>query len=394
MIRWVQAWGQAHTDLSAFSFSDRQRTVRLVIRSAISGDRVRVRLSDRYGKMPLAIRGVSAAPCDENGVLTGDGVDLSAPQKLETGGSVLTGAGALKIEAGEYFCVSVCVAGPLRSGDQLSDAKCVIMAGDRRHAIVPRVLPRFKDRLRLAAQALLRLPLHPPVPLIETVELYNSDGASSVVVFGDSLSQQGYWVNPFAARLAETYPGRYSVINRSIGGNRVLRDTSPAFPLKGYYGERALARLERDVLRYVDVSHVVMEIGINDLIQYASISGFPSEKPDIDELTGGIFAMARRMRSRGIKVMGTTLIGFRDCADGSDEKSRLCDEVNARIRENASAFDVLFDMNGVTADPERPQHTFAGYLGGDKLHFNVAGGEAVAQAVDLTFFEPEAGGQA
>ena len=387
MQQWVQTWGQSHTALSAFSFADDCRTLRLVLRSNISGTAIRVRLSNEYGEGIVLLGGVCAAPCDEEGVLTGDSVDLSAPNELLAGESVTTGEAPFALQSGGYFCVSVCIrGGALQSGNQLNNALCLCMPGDRRHSIFPDDMRRFKDRLQKAACKLLRMKLPAPIPLFDTVELLNDDGASSIAVFGDSLSQQGFWVNPFEDRIRDAFPGRFSVINRSIGGNRVLRDTSPAFPFKGYYGVRALNRLGRDVLRYPDVSHAILEIGVNDLIQYGSVSGRANEKPDIDILTQAIFSMAADMRDRGIRVMGMTLVNFRDCFDGTQEKSNLADQVNAILREHADAFDALFDLNEVTADPNKPQHALRAYLGGDKLHFNDKGGQVVADAIDLDFF--------
>ena len=96
--------------------------------------------------------------------------------------------------------------------------------------------------------------------------------------------------------------------------------------------------------------------------------------------------MAADMRARGIRVMGTTLPYLIDHIDGTKEKSDLVDQVNEALRTRADAFDALLDLGAVTADPDRPQHAKRAFLGGDKLHFNEAGGHAVADAVDLDFF--------
>ena len=387
MQQWVQTWGQSHTALSAFSFAGGCRTIRLVMRTAISGTAIRVRLSNACGREAVILGGVSAARCDENGVLTGDSVDLDAPAFLPAGTAETTGEGALRLAPGGFFCVSVCVnGGALQSGNLMNNAKALMMRGDRRHSIFPDDLPRFKDSLQSLACGVLRMKLPHPIPLFETVELLNADGASSIVVFGDSLSQQGFWVNPFEARIRAAFPGKFSVINRSIGGNRVLRDSSPVFPLKGFYGVRSLNRLGNDVLQYDDVTHAVLEVGVNDVLQFGTISGRSSEKPDIDILTQGIFSMAADLRAKGIRVMGTTLPYLIDHMDGTKEKSDLVDQVNEILRTNADAFDALLDLGAIIADPDKPQHAKREYLGGDKLHFNEKGGEAVAGAVDLDFF--------
>lgn len=387
MERWVQTWGQAHTALSAFSYSDACRTFRLLINTAVGGKCVRVRLSNVHGDAAVTLGGVCVARCDENGVLCGDSVDLDAPRTLAAGESIVTGSGKLDLQPGDWFCVSLCVqSGELQSGNLENTARCLILSGDSRHAIYPNPTTRLKETVRKGACRLLRIQLKPPVPLFETVELLNDTGASSIAVFGDSLSQQGFWTQPFERRIRARFPGRFSVINRGINGNRVLRDTSPVFPLHGFYGVRGVNRLQRDVLQYPDVSHAILSLGVNDLIHYASISGKPQEKPDVDVLCEAILSLSDRMRETGIRVMGCTLVNFRDCIDATDEKADLCDQVNAVLRQNENRFDSLFDLNAVVADPARPQHTRLDYLGKDKMHFNILGGAAVADAIDLGFF--------
>ena len=391
MKQWVQAWGQAHAPLSAFSFGNQCRTVRLVLRTAVSGEKIRVRLSNEYGKTDVLLSGISAAPCNETGVLTGDGVDLPVVKKISAGESVTSGEAALRLHAGDHFCVSLCVReGKLTSGNLMSGVNCLLLSGDRRHSIYPNDRPRLNDSVRHFATNLLSIPLQTPIPLFETVELLNADGARSIVVFGDSLCQQGFWVNPFAERVREAFPGKFSVINRSIMGNRVLRDASPVFPLKGFYGKRAMTRLERDVLQYPDVSHVILMLGANDLLHYATINGRPNEKPSPMQLLDGVFSLAETMQSHGLRVMGCTLVNFRDCVDATQEKSDLCDLVNTLIRANADRFDAFLDLAAVTGDPEHPQHTRPEYVGGDNMHFNARGGKAVAEAIDLTFFKESA----
>ena len=79
-------------------------------------------------------------------------------------------------------------------------------------------------------------------------------------------------------------------------------------------------------------------------------------------------------------------INLIDHIDGTKEKSDLVDQVNEILRTNADAFNALLDLGAIVADPEKPQHAKRDYLGGDRLHFNEKGGNAVADAVDLDFF--------
>ena len=139
-------------------------------------------------------------------------------------------------------------------------------------------------------------------------------------------------------------------------------------------------------MQYADITHAVLEVGVNDVLQFGTVSGRANEKPDIDILTQGIFSMAADMRAKGIRVMATTLPYLIDHIDGTKEKSDLVDQVNEILRTNTDAFDALLDLGAIVADPDKPQHANRDFLGGDKLHFNEKGGQAVADAVDLEFF--------
>ena len=63
-----------------------------------------------------------------------------------------------------------------------------------------------------------------------------------------------------SANTANTAP-RLAMVNRGIGGNRLLRD-----PVSyGGFGRAALARFDRDVLATSGVAYLIVLIGINDI---------------------------------------------------------------------------------------------------------------------------------
>lgn len=111
-----------------------------------------------------------------------------------------------------------------------------------------------------------------PIPLYDSVEVYNTEGADSVVVFGDSISQQGFWTNPFEESLRAAYPGRYSLINKSVMGNRLLHDCSPIFVARGLYGRKATTRIADDLYPYENIKYVILFLGVNDIFKFGTIN--------------------------------------------------------------------------------------------------------------------------
>ena len=59
--------------------------------------------------------------------------------------------------------------------------------------------------------------------------------------------------------------------------------------------------------------------------------------------------------------------------------------VNDWIR-TGGAFDGLIDFDAITRDPDHPARLLPAYDGGDHLHLNDAGFQAMADGIDLALF--------
>lgn len=359
--------------------------------SAVSGSAVRVRFSNKAGKNPVTVGSVTACACDAQGTFSGKPVEITVDSSrsftLPVGGKAVSDAADLNVEAGGYFCVSVYVEkGSLTSGNLLSNVNIITAKGERTSDSVLPNEPRTRDSVRKLACKVLGMFLHKPIPLFDSVELLNGEGASSIVVFGDSISQQGFWTNALDRRIRETYPGRYAVINKSIMGNRVLRDYSPKFICKGLFGQRGTERIKDDVFPYDDVEYVVFALGINDFLQYGTITTPKSEKPDVAEFCEAVKHLTLEIQSRGIKVIMLTMLPFGDFADYKPEKEVLRNEANVWLRENKALFDGFYDQSALCSVPGREGFINLDYVGPDKLHPNERGGSFIADSMDMAFF--------
>ena len=74
---------------------------------------------------------------------------------------------------------------------------------------------RIRDKVREIASIVLKMYFHKPIRLFQSGKVLNELDAKSIIVYGDSISQQGYWTNAFAERIYEAFPEKYSVINKS-----------------------------------------------------------------------------------------------------------------------------------------------------------------------------------
>lgn len=389
--KWVQVWGQAHSALSFFYYPSCKKTYRLVIKAPLSGSQVRFELSNECAKENVLIGALSVAKCDENGNIIGEAKRVTVKGLggfwLLIGQVCVTDPIKLDLAANEYFCVSVYVKkGALRSGNLIDDVKLITTKGNRVNTKEANDQKRIRDSVRKVASKVLGMYFHKPIPLFQSIQVLNNTASSSIVVYGDSISQQGYWTNLFNNRIRNEFLGKYSVINKSIMGNRVMLDFSKRFICKGLFGISAINRLERDILNYSDVEYVIFALGINDFLQYGTITTPKSEKPVVKEVFDTVVAITKKLNERGIKVIIFNILNFGECVDSRPEKEKMVHEYNKLLQENKALFHAVYDQASLCVNPDKPTCSKLEYLGGDKLHPNMAGGKIVADNIDLNWF--------
>ena len=301
---------------------------------------------------------------------------------------VCTDSVDISLTTGEYFCISAYVEkGALRSGNLIDNVELLTVKGDVTKEKSIANQRRVRDSVREVASKVLKMYFHKPIPLFQSVQVLNSTKASSIIVFGDSISQQGYWTNAFSKRIYDAFPGRYSVINKSIMGNRVRLDWHKRFICKGLFGISGLNRLDRDVLNYDDCEYVIIALGTNDFLQYNTIAAPKSEKPTPQQVLDAFKHIADRLREKGIKLIVFNVLNFGECADSRPEKEAMVTEFNKLLEENKDYFHAVYDQASLVVNPDKPTCSKKEYLGKDYIHPNIEGGKIVADNVDLKWFE-------
>lgn len=389
--KWVQTWGQAHSALSFFYYPSCPKTYRMVISSAISGKAVRLELSNECAKNDVKIGAVTVANCDKNGSFSGSyktvTVNGQASFTIRKGEVVKTDPVDLAVDVDGYFCVSAYVEeGALRSGNLIDNVDLITVKGNVTAEKAIANETRTRDGVREVASKVLGMYFHKPIPLFQSVELLNETGATAITVFGDSISQQGYWTNAFTERIRKEYKGRYSVINKSIMGNRVRLDFGKRFIAKGLFGISGLNRLQRDVLSYEDTEYVIFALGTNDFLQFATLMSPKSEKPTAKEVLDAVVLISEKLKAQGKKLIVFNILNFGGYADSTPEKEELVNEYNRLLEENKDKFYAVYDQAVICRDPDKPNRSRKEYLGKDLLHPNKLGGQVVSDAVDLELF--------
>lgn len=226
----------------------------------------------------------------------------------------------------------------------------------------------------------------------------------SVVMFGDSITDgfqgQSNVVSEDFATVDQNvrYPDflqhrldrrgiPLSVLNLGIGGNRVLADG-----LQSQGGPAALTRYDVDALAQAGVSDVVVMEGINDIGQgHAGMNDIPvtySQEGGVtaEQLIAAYRTLIRRTHRAGIRISLGTIApsgGMIVPTYGNESADDLRREVNRWIR-NQHRSDSITDFDAAVRDPRDHSRIRPRYDGGDHLHFSPAGNRALAGAVKVS----------
>lgn len=387
---WVSAWSTAiHTPLPFPGLPPspvfENQTLRMIVRPAIGGDRVRIRLSNAFGTTALAIAGVHIAltkqdatiiPESDRALTFGGRSTVSIPP----GAPILSDPVDLKISGFNEVSVS------LYLKDKIPTSSMHFWAQHPTYISEP---GDFTGK--------------PDVPNAKTnsswywisdLEVWADDSVGAAVAFGDSITdgvgakQGDYtdWPDILAKRLAaQQGQPPLAIVNEGIGGNRVLYDGA---------GVSALARFDRDVLVQPGITTIIVLEAINDIgwphMKPRARNGeTPKEMPFVHQLVStqdliaGYQQLIDRAHQHGVRVLGGTLTPYEGAEYYSEDGEATRQEVNRWIRTSGT-FDGFIDFDKAVQDPNHPAKFLPQYDSGDHLHPSAAGFNAMADAVDLT----------
>lgn len=375
--RWVVTWAASPQE-AAEPLKTSGQTLREIVHTSIGGDRVRVRVSNACGTLPLLIGAAHLA-------IRGQGASIAAgtDRVLTFGGSpsIYIPSGALVVS--DPVALAVPELGDLAVSLFLPDP--VILMTEHTGSEQTTYVTSRGDFT--GAPLLVKPTTTRSWYLLSDVEVLAPAGSGAIVALGDSITD-GYgstldtnrrWPDYLAERLkAAGGPRRLAVVNEGIAGNALLHE---------YIGTNALARLDGDVLALPGAKYVIVLEGINDI-------GGPTlrlkllEEVRPDQIIGAYRQIIDRAHAQGLKVFGGTLLPFEGAkldnyfTPGGEAKREV---VNAWIRASG-AYDGVIDFDRALRDPAHPTRLLPLYDSGDHLHPSDQGYEAMAVAVDLSLF--------
>ncbi|NGN65213.1 SGNH/GDSL hydrolase family protein [Streptomyces sp. A7024] len=379
--RWSTAWAgspvSGETSTAACPSADglRDQTVRNVVTTGAAGDRIRIRLSNSFGKEDLRVGHATVARQGAGAALEpGSLRELTFSGKksvdVPAGEELFSDPVDLSVKDLARLSISVYVpeaTGPVTNHNLGMQHSYISGAGD--HAGSADAAP-YQTSITC-------------MMLVDGVDVVSGrDAAGTIVTLGDSitdghsstLNADRRWPNNLVRRLNERPGADPAVASAAISGNEVLVDRVPV-----YFGISALNRLDRDVLAQSGAKSVIMLEGINDI---------GAASADAKSLIRGYQQVIDRVHARGMKIYGGTLVPFMGSNGkyggdyGSEYGERQRQAVNKWIR-TSGAFDGVIDFDKTVRDPAKPAYMLPAYDSGDHLHPGDKGYEAMAETIDL-----------
>ena len=378
-VPWTVTWAAAPQPPlpgNAETFANGQ-PIRLVVRTSVGGERVRVRFSNLFGTVPLRINAARIA-------LRGQGAEIDASSDHQVtfinattatvapGREVISDAVDFAMPAFADLAITFWLTGEQTATTTHILAQQTGYVGDSHaEAGTPFKVARTLDSW----------------PFLASVEV-QAPGATTIAVLGDSTvdgdgstaDANKRWPD-FLAQRFNSDRSRVGVANLGLIGNRLLADSPADSDFGNALGHAGVDRLGGDLERLPEVRCVILRIGVNDI-------GFPGSFAPKDppmtaaRLIEGYRRAAGVARAKGARVVGTTITPFEGTKfDGyySVSKDKVREEVNAWMRTTRD-FDAVIDADALLRDPAHPSKLLAAYDSGDHLHPGDAGSERLAEA--------------
>ena len=373
--RWLATWTASPSDAPRRPPRDSvdrtptfvNQTMRLIVRTSIGGDRVRIHLSNEYGDQPLVIDAAHVAVRE-----SGASIDAATDRPLTFGGRsrlrLLPGAVALS----DPVSLNVPALRDLAISLHIADSARLVT----RHALALQTNYIVRGDVTSATSFTADTTLY-VWPFLTGVDVTNSAAVGVISAIGNSITDGALstrdantrWPNVLASRLS-TGNAPIAVVNAGISGGRVLTYGS---------GPSALARFDRDVLATPGLTHVILLEGINDIGRSAT-DGVTAE-----DIIFGYRQLIMRAHERGVKIIGATLTPASPRSSFTPALEARRAAVNTFVRSGGE-FDGVIDFDAITRDPANPLQFLPKYDSGDHLHPGDVGYKAMGEAIDLTLF--------
>lgn len=397
---WVGAWSTSPVEFNLKKMLDmewikcdlglRNLTFRTRIQPTISGEDVRITLSNEFGTGPLTIDTASVAKGYEKlpqaiKTWTRKNVTFNGQSSvtIPAGETLTSDPVGMSVDALEYLTVSLFMKRTETMKTYgLIGGDTYIMSGNFAKAATTISVP-----MKMEAD----FGEYSVIPALTGVEVYAPE-ASSAVVIGDSTLANDIPIL-LAEKLQNAGITNVGILQQAIKGNRLLDDGAGILGMA--YGEAMVDRFERDALNQPGVERIFLKVGVNDVVHPNCVSLKEEARAvTAEEMIAGYKQLIEQAHERGIEVYLFTRTAWKgytrnvlgsDDVQWSPEIDQMRQDINAWIQSSDNPADGYIDLDfmctDATASELKSEYTT------DGAHFTALGQQTVVDAVPLEYFQ-------
>lgn len=274
-MEWKTAWSYLPLDYGTTIGTVENITQKTIFRNNINGKRVKVKFTNLYGNTPLKLKEVVIAQrkYGQSGITGSVNVTVDNQQEIIIlpGQEFYSDEIIYNIKAGTDIVLSVYI----EEAAEIQSSCCswakqswyttYVLGGnytkieDINGAKSYEVYPFIKTYMDNADV----------IAGISEVRLLTEEDVKVITLFGDSITHMSFYSDALIEDLYKRFPGKVTVLNKGLGGNKLLTDASyfPDIPGNGRSsGQAAIRRFERDVFLTETPDFIFMLEGVNDLM--------------------------------------------------------------------------------------------------------------------------------
>ncbi|MCQ8277685.1 GDSL-type esterase/lipase family protein [Acetobacteraceae bacterium KSS8] len=379
---WYATWTQAVTDFRSEEAEGGfgNVTVRMTAPASLSGSRVRVELSNRFGDEPVRIGRGAIGIGDRFSEVAFDGLSST---EIPPGASRWTDPIDLAVRHSDELVVDLYLPEPTPyataagfsfSRSSLGDfvgACSFPLEGTAPHTVdQSREYPAANTGAESEPEG-TGWSLPPGGPFLRAIEVAGVEARAVIVALGASSTAMG-WPQYTAALLPAD--AKIAVANRGIAGNRIRLDAPQSTPS---WGRSGLSRFDEDVLGTAGATHLVIAYNSNDWGLPGRVTPM-TEMPSVDQLIEGYQELIDRARAAGLEVILATVMPLAPELLAEPKREDMRQALNAWIRRSGH---IVVDFDAAVRCKSNPSRLTAKYAAPDDTHPSVNGSKRLAQAM-------------
>ncbi|KAI0401069.1 SGNH hydrolase-type esterase domain-containing protein [Xylaria palmicola] len=388
---WVSTWTsmpqlveQNNLPPSPFAGSGvfKDATLRQTLHMSIGAERIRIQISNTFGGSALPITAASLA------LPTGGEAGVSGIDTATLRGLTFNGASSVTIPQGQ-----VAYTDPIDVKIQPQSMITVTLysqAGQSGNSITghpgSRTTSWMQQGNRVNASSVTGASTAHWY-FLNAVEAWAPKSTGALVILGDSITdgrgstdnKNNRWPDLLIAKMQAQNITNIAVVNQAAGGNTVLT---------GGLGPPLMQRYKRDLLATAGVKYGLIFEGVNDIGGGSTDSGTQSRISS--SLQSSFKTIASDAKAAGITMFGATITPFGGSGQSYSNPTRdsARQTVNKWILAGGDgSFSASIDFAKFLANSANPSTLASQYDGGDHLHPNPAGYQAIADQFPLSIFK-------